>query len=46
MDEVGSSGERTPEFCLTGGVEGLVPKNGQKVDIIGHFGEADVAAPK
>lgn len=40
--------QSTALILLVGGVvEGFVPKNrGQKVDIIGHFGEAVFAAPK
>lgn len=54
LDEVRSSRERMPEYCANSSivgsvVEGFVPKKnrGQKVDIIGHFGEASIfAAPK
>lgn len=40
--------QSTALTLIVGGVvEGFVPKNrGQKVDIIGHFGEAVFAAPK
>lgn len=51
VDEVKAVERERQSTALTlivgGVVEGFVPKNrGQKVDIIGHFGEAVFAAPK